>query len=137
MDVILNGLTLAYIGDAYYELKVRTYLIERKLTNVNVLHTQAIRFTSGIAQARIIKHFIDDEIINADEVDLFKRGRNASGPGRKNIDAKTYHMATGFEALIGYLYMNDLTRADQLIDDALRYIEKGDFNGKDSEESED
>lgn len=136
MDVNLNGLTLAYIGDAYYELKIRTYLIEKKLTNVNMLHKQAIRFTSGIAQAHIMKHFIDDELINEDEMDLFKRGRNASGPGRKNMDAKTYHMATGFEALIGYLYLNDLNRANQLIDDALRYIEKGDFNGKDSEESE-
>ncbi len=136
MDVILNGLTLAYIGDAYYELRVRMHLIEKKLTHVNVLHTQAIRYTSGIAQAQIMTHFIEDKVINEDEIDLYKRGRNASGPGRKNIDAKTYHMATGFEALIGYLYLNDLDRADQLIDDALKTIEKGDSNGKNREESE-
>ncbi len=132
MDVNLNGLTLAYIGDAYYELKVRMYLIDKKLTHVNDLHKQAIRFTSGLAQAKIMTYFIEQSLINEDEFDLFKRGRNASGPGRKNIDAKTYHLATGFEALIGSLYLNDINRANQLIEHALIYIEKGDFDGKNS-----
>ncbi len=132
MDVNLNGLTLAYIGDAYYELKVRKYLIDKKLTNVNDLHKQAIRFTSGLAQAKIMTFFIEKSLINEDELDLFKRGRNASGPGRKNIDAKTYHLATGFEALIGSLYLNQIERADELIMHAFTYIEEGDFNGKNS-----
>ena len=111
----MNGLTLAYIGDAYYELQVRMHLIDKKLTNVNDLHKQAIRFTSGMSQAKIMNFFIDNQVINDNEIELFKRGRNASGPGRKNIDAKTYHLATGFEALIGYLYLNNLNRADELI----------------------
>jgi len=128
----LNGLTLAYIGDAYYELKVRMYLIDKKLTHVNDLHKQAIRFTSGTAQAKIMEFFIESSLISEDEVDLFKRGRNASGPGRKNIDAKTYHLATGFESLIGFLYMNQKERADELIVLGINYIEKGDFNGKSS-----
>ena len=132
MDVNLNGLTLAYIGDAYYELKVRMYLIDKKLTHVNDLHKQAIRFTSGLAQAKIMTYFIEQSLINEDEFYLFKRGRNASGPGRKNIDAKTYHLATGFEALIGSLYLNDINRANQLIEHALIHIEKGDFDGKNS-----
>ena len=128
----MNGLTLAYIGDAYYELKVRMYLIDKKLTHVNDLHKQAIRFTSGTAQAKIMEFFIESSLISEDEVDLFKRGRNASGPGRKNIDAKTYHLATGFESLIGFLYMNQKERADELIVLGINYIEKGDFNGKSS-----
>lgn len=128
----MNGLTLAYIGDAYYELKVRMYLIDKKLTHVNDLHKQAIRFTSGTAQAKIMEFFIESSLISEDEVDLFKRGRNASGPGRKNIDAKTYHLATGFESLVGFLYMNQKDRADELIVLGINYIEKGDFNGKSS-----
>ncbi|MBU1143595.1 MAG: Mini-ribonuclease 3 [Firmicutes bacterium] len=132
MDVILNGLTLAYIGDAYYELSVRAYLIQSKLTNVNDLHKKAIQFTSGTAQASIIIKMMEENIISEDEVETFKRGRNASGPGRKNMDAKTYHYATGFEALIGDLYLNHKDRADELIRLAILYIEKGDFNGKDS-----
>ena len=128
----MNGLTLAYIGDAYYELKVRMYLIDKKLTHVNDLHKQAIRFTSGTAQAKIMNYFMDASIINEDEVDLFKRGRNASGPGRKNIDAKTYHLATGFESLVGFLYLNQKERADELIAIGMKYIEEGDINGKNS-----
>ena len=126
----MNGLALAYIGDAYYELSIRKHLIEQKLTNVNDLHKKAIKFTSGHAQATIMTYFIEQVLISDDEMDLFKRGRNASGPGRKNIDAKTYHLATGFEALIGYLYMNHKERADEIIKLAISYIEKGDFNGK-------
>ncbi len=132
MDVILNGLTLAYIGDAYYELSIRTYLINNKLTNVNDLHKKAILFTSGTAQASIITKMMEENMIFEEEIETFKRGRNSSGPGRKNIDAKTYHYATGFEALIGFLYLNDKDRADEIIRLAILYIEKGDFNGKDS-----
>lgn len=128
----MNGLTLAYIGDAYYELKVRMYLIDKKLTHVNDLHKQAIRFTSGIAQAKIMSYFMDASLVTEDEVDLFKRGRNASGPGRKNIDAKTYHLATGFETLVGFLYLNQKERADELIALGMKFIEEGDFNGKNS-----
>ncbi len=132
MDVILNGLTLAYIGDAYYELSIRMHLIHNKLTNVNDLHKKAIKFTSGTAQASIIIKMMEENLVSENEIETFKRGRNASGPGRKNIDAKTYHYATGFETLIGELYLKDKNRADELIQLAILYIEKGDFNGKDS-----
>jgi len=127
MDVTLNGLTLAYIGDSYYELKIRMYLIEQKMTNVNELHQQAIRFTSGQAQAKIMTYFNEQNVLSETEIDLFKRGRNASGPGRKNMDAKTYHLATGFESLIGGLYLSNQERADQLINQAILFITKGDF----------
>jgi ribonuclease III family protein len=127
MDVTLNGLTLAYIGDSYYEFKIRMYLIEQKMTNVNDLHKQAIRFTSGQAQAKIMTYFNEQNVLSETEIDLFKRGRNASGPGRKNMDAKTYHLATGFESLIGGLYLSNKERADHMIDLAIAYIMKGDF----------
>jgi len=122
----LNGLTLAYIGDAYYELKIRNYLINKKITSVNQLHQQAIKFTKGEAQAKIMTYFIEKDMLSEDEISLYKRGRNSSGPGRKNIDAKTYHHATGFEALIGSLYLEDLKRCDELIEKAITYIEDGD-----------
>ena len=132
MDVILNGLTLAYIGDAYYELSIRMYLIQNRLTNVNDLHKKAIKFTAGTAQASIMIKMMEENKVSENEIETFKRGRNASGPGRKNMDAKTYHYATGFEAFIGDLYLNNKNRADELIQLAILYIEKGDFNGKDS-----
>jgi ribonuclease III family protein len=128
----LNGLTYAYIGDAYYELSIRNYLVSLKLTHVNDLHKKAIKYTSGKAQALIMTSFLDNQIVDEHEIELFKHGRNSSGPGRKNIDAKTYHLATGFESMIGFLYMNQINRADELIHLAINYIEKGDFNGKSS-----
>lgn len=128
----MNGLTLAYIGDAYYELKVRMHLINQDLTKVDALHKKAIKFTSAVAQAAIIDWMMTSELLSDDEIELFKRGRNVSGPGRKNVDAKTYHRATGFETLIGYLSMYQENRANELIIKAIDYIEKGDFNGKNS-----
>jgi ribonuclease III family protein len=128
----LNGLTLAYIGDAYYELRIRKHLIDKGITHVNQLHKGAINYTQGESQARIMAHFIEQNILSLDEISFYKRGRNASGPGRKNIDAKTYHQATGFEALIGGQYLSDLNRCDMLIDLAITYIEGGELNGKNS-----
>ena len=128
----MNGLTLAYIGDAYYELRIRKYLINQGITSVNLLHKNAILFTKGEAQSKIIEYFIEQELLTEDEMSYYKRGRNASGPGRKNIDAKTYHQATGFEALIGGLYLENLERCDWLIDMAIAHIKGGDLIGKNS-----
>jgi ribonuclease III family protein len=122
----LNGLTLAYIGDAYYELKIRDHLIRaQKLTIVDHLHKKAIQYTSGTAQAKIIEHLMDTNQLNETEITQVKRGRNQSGPGRKHIDARTYHLATGFESLIGYCYLHDNNRADELIQAAIHFIERG------------
>ncbi len=122
----MNGLTLAYIGDAYYELKIRKHLISKNITHVNQLHNNAIKFTQGEAQSAIITHFIEMDVLTENEISFYKRGRNASGPGRKNIDAKTYHQATGFEAVVGGLYLENVDRCDELIEKAIAYIEGGD-----------
>lgn len=129
----MNGLTLAYIGDAYYELKIRDYLIiTKKLTKVDELHKHAIKFTSAIPQDKIMNYLLDNDLLFEQEILLYKRGRNASGVGRKNIDNKIYSNATGFEALIGGLYIEDITRCNEIINKAIEHIEKGDFNGKSS-----
>lgn len=127
----MNGLTLAYLGDAYYEYRIREHLIEKQLTNVNQLHKRAIVYTSGRAQAAIIHQMIQQNMLSEEELDLYKRGRNASGNGRKHVDRKTYSYATGFEALIGGLYLNNRNRADELIRHAIEMTE-GASHGKDS-----
>jgi len=132
----MNGLTLAYIGDSYFELQVRLYLtLEMKLTKVDDLHKKAIQFTSAVAQKKIIDHFLNRQILHEDELDDYKRGRNASGPGRRNVDAQTYHMATGFETMIGGLYLRNKVRCDEIIRQAIEFIEKGDFHGESSEKN--
>lgn len=102
---LMNGLSLAYIGDAYFEIMVRSYLLENGLTKVNELHKLAINFTSGASQARFIDNFIKDNVLSKQELEIYKKGRNSATSHRKNLSGAEYQKATGFEALIGYLYI--------------------------------
>lgn len=121
----MNGLALAYLGDAYYELEIRKHLINKGYTNVNILHNKAVKYTSSNAQYLIINTLIDEKIITEEEIKIFKRGRNQSSSGRKNIDPKIYTHATGFESLIGYLYLNNKKRLDEIILKSINIIESG------------
>lgn len=101
---LMNGLSLAYIGDAYFEILVRQYLLEKGITKVNELHKEAIKYTSGEAQARFMDLFISDNILSNEEIEIYKKGRNSATSHRKNLSSAEYQKATGFEALIGFLY---------------------------------
>ncbi|MFA5290603.1 MAG: ribonuclease III domain-containing protein [Candidatus Izemoplasmatales bacterium] len=120
----LNGLALAYIGDAYFELKIREHLIASGLTKVNDLHHQAIRYTSALGQAQIMTWLLERGLTDS-EMTYYKRGRNAGSTHKpKNADLATYRHATGFEALFGYLYLeNEHQRIDQIITEGIAYIE--------------
>lgn len=100
---MLSPLQLAYIGDAVYELLVRTYLLEKKLP-VKELHKLTIKYVKAKAQADIV-HMLED-ILSEDERAVVKKGRNAkTNTMPKNADMIDYKYATGFEALMGYLYL--------------------------------
>lgn len=120
----MNGVALAYLGDAYYELSIRRHLLNQGYTSVNILHKKAILFTSSQAQSSIMTYLLTENRITEQEIDVFKRGRNASSHGRGNVSAKTYQTATGFEALIGYLSLNHKERCDEIILKSIAYIEK-------------
>lgn len=118
MDVrTLNGLTLAYIGDAVYETYVRKHMISLGYTKVNALHKHVIKYTSGGAQAKLIHILINEGILTEEEISVYKRGRNSSvNTSRKNISLAEYLDATGFEALIGFLYLSDnIARLEEII----------------------
>ena len=118
MDANLyNGMTLAYIGDVVYELYVRKYALSLGLTKVNNLHKKVIEFTSGEAQAKIMKELLDSNSLSDEEISIYKRGRNSHvNSNIKNIDLAVYLDATGFEALIGYLYLNEnIARLEEII----------------------
>ena len=102
MDANLyNGLTLAYIGDAVFEIYVRKYALSLGLTKVNNLHKKVIEFTKGESQAKAIKKLINDGVLTDEEISIYKRGRNSHvNSNRKNIDLANYLDGTGFEALI-------------------------------------
>ena len=119
---LMNGLSLAYIGDAYFEIMVRNYLLEAGLTKVNELHKKAINFTSGAAQARFIDNFISNNILSETEIEIYKKGRNSATSHRKNLSGAEYQKATGFEALIGYLYLEkEMDRLDYLFSLMIEY----------------
>ena len=102
----INIISLAYLGDAVYELKVRNYLINIGISKVNKLQKEAMNFVTAKSQCKFVNYFIDNNILNDNELDYVKRGRNASVYSHpKNTDIVTYKWATGFESLFGYLYL--------------------------------
>lgn len=101
-----NGQTLAYIGDAIYELIIRKALIKQGITQVGKLHQNAVAYTSAEGQKKALA--IIDEMLTEEEKKIVKRGRNAQLTRKaRSTDLMTYQLATGFEALLGYLYLND------------------------------
>jgi ribonuclease-3 family protein len=101
--VMLSPLQLAYVGDAVYELLVRTYLLKKGLS-VKELHKATIKFVKAKSQANIV-HNLEEELTEHEKT-VVKKGRNAkSNTVPKNADLIDYKYATGFEALIGELYL--------------------------------
>lgn len=113
----LNGLALAYVGDAIYEIYIRDYLIEKGETKPNKLHRAATHYVSAKAQAFLIQQMLQENLLTENEELYYRRGRNAkSHTTAKNADITTYRVATGFEALMGYLHLTKQTeRMEELI----------------------
>lgn len=120
-----SPLTLAYIGDAVYEVVIRTLVISDGNTQVNKLHKRASYYVKANTQAELIKLLMEE--LTEEELNYYKRGRNAkSYTSAKNASIGDYRMATGFEALVGYLYLtNQSTRMIELVKDGLKLLENG------------
>ncbi len=113
-----SPLTLAYIGDAIYDLVIRSVVVERANRSANDLHKKTVRYVKAEAQAAMILALAPE--LTADEEAVYKRGRNAkSYTAAKNASLGDYRKATGFEALMGYLYLTNQT------DRLLYLIKKG------------
>ena len=110
-----SPLTLAYIGDAVYDLIIRTLVLSRGNYSVKAFHKMTSSIVKAEAQARLVEA-IEPELTE-EECRIFHHGRNAkSGTSAKNASIIDYRIATGFEALIGYLYLKeDKTRIDELM----------------------
>lgn len=112
---LMPPLVWAYIGDAVYELYIRTNLVNNTKLNPHKLHVEAIKYVKAQAQAKILKNIT--EILTEEEKDIVRRGRNAQNhhlPKNANLDE--YSHSTAFEALIGYLY---LTKQDERLNEIL------------------
>lgn len=112
----MNALSLAYIGDAVYEVYVRQQLLAGTNHKPNHLHRRSIQYVSANAQSKALEMWWP--LLTEEERDVFKRGRNANaGTVPKNVDMLIYRRATGFEALIGFLYLERrFARLNELID---------------------
>jgi len=115
----LSGGTLAYLGDAYWSLLVRDYLINQGVYRPMDLQIKSIKMVSAKAQRKIYEYLLNKDFLTEEEQSYFKRGRNYSSKSYpKNTDVITYRYSTGFEALIGYLYIEkDFKRLNTIFDE--------------------
>lgn len=106
----ISGSTLAYLGDAVWSLYVREYLVEKGYNRANDLQKKSVKFVSAKAQASFYHTLVEDNFFDEAELDIFKRGRNfKSDSVPKNTDVTTYRTSTGFEAVLGYWYIEKKT----------------------------
>lgn len=117
----MSPLVWAYMGDAIYESYIREYVIKQGLCRNGLLHRKSIKYVSAKAQANILLKL--EGTLTGDEKDIVRRGRNSNPHSHaKNADIIEYKHATGFEALIGFLYLTD--QKDRLQKILLECVEK-------------
>ncbi len=111
-----SGNVLAFIGDAVLSLQVREYLVNKGYTKTKDLQEKSVMFVSANSQAKYMENLLDGGMLSEEELVIYKRGRNTRTTSvAKNADVITYRVATGFEALWGYLYLlDDKSRLEEL-----------------------
>ena len=114
----INVLALAYLGDSIYEVYIRKYLIEKGIVDVKKLQEEAIKYVSAKGQAYYLNLLIENNKLTEEEINIIHRGRNhKSHKAPKNTDVNTYKLSTGFETLIGDLYLKgNKKRIEEIID---------------------
>ena len=122
----MNLTTLAFLGDAFFELSVRRRLVSSGgLFAADKLHTAAVRYVKASSQAKIMRTLIGQDILSEEELDLVRRARNRKPKSvPRNADPLDYKFATAFEALLGYHYMEKrIDRAEELAERAIGIID--------------
>ena len=118
----VSSQTLAFIGDAVYNVYIRSYLASLSNEQTGKLHVKSIKYVSAKAQSKTIDLIFD--LLNEEEVRVYKRGRNTHIPSvSKNVDVVNYKKATGFEALLGYLYVKkENERLDFIVKESIKKL---------------
>ena len=114
-----SPLTLAYIGDAVFEICIRTLIVEKGQRAANTLHRHTTKIVCAQTQAKMIEAVY--ESLTEEEQEVYRRGKNTkTNSSAKNASLSDYHKATGFEALCGYLFLKDnMERITQIIGQSL------------------
>lgn len=119
----ISPLILAYVGDAYFHLFVRTRLLSFEQGNIHVISEYGARIVSAVWQARAYKA-IEGELTEEERA-VFKRGRNAKSHAPRSATVAEYHASTGFEALLGTLYLEKKEeRLREVAELAFKYISR-------------
>lgn len=106
---------LSFLGDAVFELMVREYIISKNIVKLNDLQKCTLSFVTAKRQGYFVKCLIENGVLSEDEIDIVRRGRNLkTHKSPKNCDAVTYKYSTAFEILVGYLYVNDRDRFNEI-----------------------
>jgi ribonuclease-3 family protein len=117
-----NSITIAYLGDAVYELYIREYLLSLNLGKIKDIQKESLKFISANSQRKHLENLINNNILSQEEVEYVKIGRNTKGGKSKSTDIITYRIATGLEYLIGRLYLEN---NHQRIKEIINYITGG------------
>ncbi|WXR60426.1 ribonuclease III domain-containing protein [Peptostreptococcaceae bacterium AGR-M142] len=120
---LISPVVLAYMGDSVYEIYIRKHVLLNNINfKVNDIHKAVVGYVRASAQAKALNAIMDD--LTEEELKIFKRGRNQKTGVPKNANVGEYRIATGFEALLGYLYIkNQDERLDFLIKKSIEAIE--------------
>ena len=121
----INTTALAFLGDAVYEIYARKYVMNSGQQNADRLHKEAIKYVCADGQAKAVKSLMED-FLTPDETALVRRARNRKTASKaRSADAVTYKLATAFEALMGFLYLDGQTqRLEEVALEALKRIEE-------------
>ncbi|MDO4299010.1 MAG: ribonuclease III domain-containing protein [Lachnospiraceae bacterium] len=122
---LYSPLTLAYLGDAAYEVIIRTIFVKRANCQPQKLHQKVTSLVSAKTQARMIQGLLPE--LTEEEAAIYRRGHNSKPYTKaKNASMQEYLEATGFEAVIGYLYLQeDFARMNELVRRGLELLDVG------------
>lgn len=121
----MNTSTLAYLGDAVFEVIVREKIVSERPGDAGRAHHTAVRYVSAAGQAQAARAMIAEGFLTDEEEQIYKRARNHRAMSRpQHADPKEYKIATGFEALLGYLYLtDDRQRLREIAAEAVRIVD--------------
>ena len=112
----INIQVLALLGDAVYSLYIREKLIKEGINDSNKLQKLIIEYVSAKGEVKALNYLIENNYLTEEEQEIIKRGRNYKNNNhQKNTDIITYKLSTGFEALLGDLYINNKERLEEML----------------------
>lgn len=114
----INIQVLALLGDAVFSLYIREELIKKGLNNIKEIQQKQVEYVSAKGQVKILNNLIENNKLTEEELDIVKRGRNNKKDNHpKNTDIITYKLSTGFEALLGVLYIDNKERLQEILNE--------------------